>query len=156
MADHTLLIQHIHARQVLDSRGTPTVEVEVRLEGGMTAAALVPSGASTGQAEALELRDGNPLDHAGKSVHRAVDHVHQVLAPALLGLEATEQSRIDETMIALDGTPAEVFAEPTWPTLASTYLEPPLAARVGARLGLGPTPTEDSLVKALVARGSGS
>ena len=105
MSDQTLIIQRIHARQVLDSRGTPTVEVEVTLRGGATAAAIVPSGASTGQAEALELRDGDPTKYAGKSVERAVDHVHTVLAPPLLGLDASDQTRIDETMLALDGTP---------------------------------------------------
>jgi enolase len=105
MSDPALSIEHIHARQVLDSRGTPTVEVEVTLRGGATGLAIVPSGASTGQAEALELRDGKPEDYAGKSVHRAVRHVLDTLAPALQGLDATAQEQVDETMITLDGTP---------------------------------------------------
>jgi enolase len=104
MPDQALSIERIHARQVLDSRGTPTVEVEVTLHGGATGLAIVPSGASTGQAEALELRDADPTDYAGKSVHHAVRHVVETLAPALHGLDATAQEQIDETMVALDGT----------------------------------------------------
>ncbi|RIK38115.1 MAG: phosphopyruvate hydratase [Chloroflexi bacterium] len=105
MPDHALLIKQIHARQVFDSRGTPTVEVEVTLHGGATGLAIVPSGASTGQAEALELRDGDPNEYAGKSVYRAVQHVVKTLAPALHGLDATDQEQVDETLLALDGTP---------------------------------------------------
>lgn len=105
MTAHSLLIKSIHARQVLDSRGTPTVEVEVALRGGALGRAIVPSGASTGGAEALELRDGDPHDYAGKSVHRAVGNVISVLAPPLIGIDATEQTRIDEAIIALDGAP---------------------------------------------------
>jgi enolase len=98
-------IQTIHARQVLDSRGTPTVEVTVTVQNGATGVAIVPSGASTGQFEALELRDGDPADYGGKSVRRAVRHVNEVLAPALLGQDATQQNAIDATLIELDGTP---------------------------------------------------
>jgi enolase len=105
MSNQVLEIGSIHARQVLDSRGTPTVEVDVLLRGGAQGRAIVPSGASTGQAEALELRDGDPDDYAGKSVHRAVQHVQQTLAPAILGMNASEQAAIDERLIELDGTP---------------------------------------------------
>lgn len=105
MTDHSLQIQSVQARQVLDSRGGPTVEVEVALRGGGVGRAIVPSGASTGQAEALELRDGDPHDYAGKSVRRAVANVTAVLAPPLIGMEATQQTQIDETILALDGTP---------------------------------------------------
>lgn len=97
-------IQNITARQVLDSRDTPTVEAEVFLEDGSHATAAVPSGASTGSHEAFELRDGDANDYGGKSVHKAVANVHQIILPALKGLEATEQKTIDEIMMALDGT----------------------------------------------------
>jgi enolase len=108
MTDYALLIDRIHARQVFDSRGAPTVEAEVTLRGGATGVAIVPSGASTGQAEALELRDGDLAVYAGKSVHRAVDHVQRILAPALIGKNANEQQEIDEIMLALDGSPNKV------------------------------------------------
>ncbi len=98
-------IAGIAARQVLDSRGTPTVEVEVRCEDGVMGRAIVPSGASTGKHEAIELRDGNPDDYAGRSVRKAIANVHAILAPALLGRSAAEQAGIDRTMCELDGTP---------------------------------------------------
>jgi len=101
----SLAIQKIHARQVFDSRGQPTVEVEVTLHDGVTGRAIVPSGASTGGAEALELRDGDPAIYAGKSVHQAVQNVQTVLAPALIGQAATDQTGIDQLLIDLDGTP---------------------------------------------------
>ncbi|MBI2803602.1 MAG: phosphopyruvate hydratase [Planctomycetes bacterium] len=97
-------ITAIHARQVLDSRGTPTVEVEVHC-GSAMGRAIVPSGASTGKHEALELRDGDPDDYAGKSVRKAVVHVRETLAPALVGMSASDQETIDRTMGELDGTP---------------------------------------------------
>ena len=97
-------IQSIHARQVLDSRGTPTVEVAVTLQGGTSGQAIVPSGASTGQAEALELRDGDPAHYFGKSVLTAVNHVNTTIAAALHGQDATEQAAIDQQLLALDGT----------------------------------------------------
>ena len=97
-------ISSIHARQVLDSRGQPTVEVEVHC-GGAVGRAIVPSGASTGKHEALELRDGDPSDYAGKSVRKAVGHVLHLLAPALLGMAASDQEAIDRKMCELDGTP---------------------------------------------------
>ncbi|MFN4260593.1 MAG: phosphopyruvate hydratase [Gemmataceae bacterium] len=99
------LIQFLHARQVLDSRGKPTVEVEVRCQGGAWGRAIVPSGASTGKHEAVELRDGNPADYQGQSVRRAVHHVHKVIAPKLIGMSATEQTAIDRLLGELDGTP---------------------------------------------------
>lgn len=108
MAQAATTIERILARQVFDSRGAPTVEVEIRLRGGATGMAIVPSGASTGQAEALELRDGDPADYAGKSVRRAVANVNQVLAPALLGKAAADQAQLDEILLELDGTPNKV------------------------------------------------
>ena len=98
-------IAEIRAREILDSRGNPTVEVEVRLESGAQGRAAVPSGASTGEREALELRDGDQRRYGGKGVRKAVANVHTVLAPKLLGMEAAEQATIDRAMIALDGTP---------------------------------------------------
>jgi enolase len=100
-------ITRIHARQVLDSRGNPTVEVEVHCRGGAFGRALVPSGASTGRHEAVELRDGDPAHFGGKGVRRAVANVHDAIAPRLLGLPVTEQLRIDRTLCELDGTPSK-------------------------------------------------
>ena len=98
------LIETITAREVLDSRGNPTVEAEVTLTDGATGWAIVPSGASTGAAEAVELRDGGER-YGGKGVLEAVANVNDRIAPALVGLDATRQERIDRTMIDLDGTP---------------------------------------------------
>ena len=100
-------ILHMHARQILDSRGNPTVEVDVRLESGAFGRAAVPSGASTGEREAVELRDGDPRRYAGKGVQKAVEHVNTLIAPALIGAEAFDQSRVDETLCRLDGTPTK-------------------------------------------------
>ncbi|MCX7835681.1 MAG: phosphopyruvate hydratase [bacterium] len=97
-------ILDIFAREVLDSRGNPTVEVEVTLEDGTTASAIVPSGASTGTREALELRDGDDLRYFGKGVLKAVDHVNDEIAPHLIGMDALDQIGIDEMMMELDGT----------------------------------------------------
>lgn len=97
-------ILHIHGRQVLDSRGNPTVEVEVILEDGAMGRAIVPSGASTGAHEAVELRDGDKKRYGGKGVLRAVDHVNENLADALVGFDALDQIIIDEYMLELDGT----------------------------------------------------
>lgn len=97
-------IESIIAQQILDSRGNPTVEVEVLLFDGSWGRAAVPSGASTGTHEALELRDGDPNEFNGKSVHQAVEHVNTDIAEALVGWDATEQKAIDAVMIALDGT----------------------------------------------------
>jgi enolase len=97
-------IQRVHGREILDSRGNPTVEVEVTLEGGALGRAAVPSGASTGQREALELRDGNKRRYLGKGVTTAVAHVNGEIAAAMAG-QAADQRAIDERLIALDGTP---------------------------------------------------
>ena len=94
----------IAARQILDSRGNPTVEVEVALEGGALGRAAVPSGASTGSKEAIELRDGDPAVYGGKGVQRAVGAVNGELSDALLGRDALRQQALDQTMIELDGT----------------------------------------------------
>ena len=94
----------IHAREILDSRGNPTVEVEVLLESGAFGRAAVPSGASTGEHEALELRDGDKSRYLGKGVLQAVKNVNEVIAPKLIGMDASNQRLIDKTMIELDGT----------------------------------------------------
>lgn len=98
-------IEDIFGREILDSRGNPTVEVEVVLGDGSVGRAAVPSGASTGVHEALELRDGDKSRYLGKGVLRAVDHVNDEIAEALIGMDATEQKAIDEIMLELDGTP---------------------------------------------------
>jgi enolase len=95
----------LHAREVLDSRGNPTVETEVGLDGGALGRAIVPSGASTGEHEALELRDGDAKRYLGKGVIKAVDHVRDVIAPTLLGMDASDQTAVDAALIQLDGTP---------------------------------------------------
>jgi len=97
-------IAAVRARQILDSRGNPTVEVEVELASGPTGRAAIPSGASTGRFEAVELRDGDPQVYLGKGVGRAVQNVREEIGPALYGLEAADQSAIDAALIALDGT----------------------------------------------------
>lgn len=99
-----MIIEEIKARQILDSRGNPTVEVEVFLEDGSYGCASVPSGASTGEHEAHELRDGDKSQYHGKSVTQAVDNVNNIIAEELTDLDATEQSEIDTTLIELDGT----------------------------------------------------
>ena len=98
-------IIYVHGREVLDSRGNPTVEVEVKLDDGTKASAIVPSGASTGESEALELRDGDKSRYLGKGVLKAVKNVNEVIAPAVLGLEATQQNKLDAVLLKLDGTP---------------------------------------------------
>lgn len=98
------MIEEIIAREMLDSRGNPTVEVDVRLESGDVGRALVPSGASTGAYEALELRDDDKKRYGGKGVTKAVEHVHKEISEALVGLDAADQIGIDQTLLALDGT----------------------------------------------------
>lgn len=98
------LITNIRGREILDSRGNPTVEVAVTLEDGTRAKASVPSGASTGAHEALELRDGDEQRYHGKGVLKAIEHVDGIIGPALIGMEVGEQRKIDEKMLALDGT----------------------------------------------------
>ena len=97
------IISHIHARQILDSRGNPTVEVDVYTESGVLGRAAVPSGASTGEYEAVELRDGGDL-YLGKGVLKAIENVNEVIAPELIGFSVFEQNLIDQVMIDLDGT----------------------------------------------------
>jgi enolase len=98
-------IASVHAREILDSRGNPTLEVEVTLEGGARGSAAVPSGASTGAHEAVELRDGDPRRYGGKGVLRAVEHVNGEIASALRGMAAGGQAALDRALIDLDGTP---------------------------------------------------
>ncbi|TAJ08885.1 MAG: phosphopyruvate hydratase [Nitrospirae bacterium] len=100
-------IREIRARQILDSRGNPTVEVDVTLESGAKGRAAVPSGASTGEKEAIELRDGDKKRWMGKGVSKAVANISRAIAPKLLGMEALDQAAVDGTMIALDGTRAK-------------------------------------------------
>jgi len=99
------MITDVYAREVLDSRGNPTVEVEVTLESGGFGRAIVPSGASTGAYEAVELRDGDKSRYLGKGVLKAVENVNTIIAPEIIGLDAQEQVAIDRKMIELDGTP---------------------------------------------------
>lgn len=99
------IIDKVYGREVLDSRGNPTVEVEVVLESGAYGRALVPSGASTGEYEAVELRDGDKSRYLGKGVLKAVENVNNVIAPAIVGLNALDQVLVDQTLIELDGTP---------------------------------------------------
>ncbi|MFT3992326.1 MAG: phosphopyruvate hydratase [Luteolibacter sp.] len=101
--EYTTIVE-IRGREVIDSRGNPTVEVDVHLDGGAIGRAAVPSGASTGEHEAVELRDGDKSRYLGKGVLKAVENVNSVIAPALLGYCATEQATIDAAMLALDGT----------------------------------------------------
>src|SRR6476469_10336789 len=98
-------IEAVRGRQVLDSRGNPTVEVDVLLENGALGRAAVPSGASTGEHEAVELRDDDKKLFLGKSVFKAVDNVNSKIAPELIGLDPRDQEAIDQLMIELDGTP---------------------------------------------------
>ena len=122
----------IIAREILDSRGNPTVEVEVVLEDGSMGRAAVPSGASTGAHEAVELRDGDKARYGGKGVLKAVEAVNRDIFDALSGLEAEDQVKIDEAMIALDGTPNKSKLG------ANAILGVSLARRQGRRRGLQP------------------
>lgn len=99
------IISDVYAREVLDSRGNPTVEVEVYLESGAIGRAIVPSGASTGVHEAVELRDDDKSRYLGKGVLKAVENVNEIIAPEVIGMDALDQLGIDKLMIALDGTP---------------------------------------------------
>ncbi|MHB9094189.1 MAG: phosphopyruvate hydratase, partial [Eubacteriales bacterium] len=98
-------IEDVYAREILDSRGNPTVEVEVVLEDGTIGRAAVPSGASTGAYEAVELRDDNKERYMGKGVLQAVENVNTIIAPEVIGLDALDQVGLDQVMIDLDGTP---------------------------------------------------
>src|SRR6187431_3686437 len=97
-------IVDVIAREILDSRGNPTIEADVVLESGVSGRAAVPSGASTGSKEAIELRDGDTARYSGKGVLRAVENVNTEICEAILGLDASEQALIDKTLIELDGT----------------------------------------------------
>ena len=98
-------IRSINAYQVYDSRGTPTVEAEIELESGARGRGTVPSGASTGQFEAHELRDGDPARFRGKSVFHAIANIHREIAPAFIGWDVRDQGALDRKLIELDGTP---------------------------------------------------
>src|SRR5512133_2049894 len=99
-------ITRVHGREILDSRGNPTVEVDVRLEGGAIGRAAVPSGASTGEREALELRDGDKARYGGKGVRKAVANINGEIAKAIVNRDLDQRS-LDQAMIALDGTPTK-------------------------------------------------
>ncbi len=99
-----MTIIEVHGREILDSRGNPTIEAEVTLDSGIKGVAAVPSGASTGENEAIELRDGDPKRYGGKGVLKAVNNINKTIAPAIIGMSAFDQRLIDKTMIALDGT----------------------------------------------------
>src|SRR5246500_5067129 len=101
----TSSITHIHAREILDSRGNPTIEVDVRVESGTLGRAAIPSGASTGEHEAWELRDGDKSRFGGKGVKKAVANVNEKIAPALKGWDVLDQAKIDKKLVELDGTP---------------------------------------------------
>src|SRR5213080_3515015 len=118
-------IETISAREILDSRGFPTVEATVTLAGGARGTAAVPSGASTGQREAVELRDGDPKRYGGKGVLRAVANVRDVIAPALAGRDGADQAAVDAALVALDGSDNKarlganaVLAVSHWPRAA--------------------------------------
>ena len=98
-------IIEVHGREIIDSRGNPTVEVEVELSGGAFGRAAVPSGASTGEHEAIEMRDGDSGRYLGKGVSKAVENVNVKIAEAIVGLDATDQTAVDSAMLKLDGTP---------------------------------------------------
>lgn len=104
--EYTTIIS-LKAREILDSRGNPTIEADVELSGGAVGRAAVPSGASTGEHEAVELRDGVKTRYTGKGVTKAVDNVHKLLAPEIVGMDALDQVGIDKTMLAVDGTPTK-------------------------------------------------
>ena len=98
------LITNVHAREILDSRGNPTIEVEVETASGFVGRAMVPSGASTGEREALELRDGDKSRYGGKGVLQAVENVNNILIDVVLGMDVTNQAAIDKALIEADGT----------------------------------------------------
>jgi len=100
-------IKKIKSREILDSRGNPTVSTKVILESGVSGKASVPSGASTGKREALELRDNDPKRYLKKGVLKAVANVEKIIAPQIIGLDSTEQEKIDKTLIEIDGTPSK-------------------------------------------------
>lgn len=132
-------IEKIIGREILDSRGNPTIEVDVWLESGVMGRASVPSGASTGANEAIELRDGNKLRYHGKGVLQAVENIHTIIAPRLVGCSALNQLEIDRLLIALDGTPTKsriganaiLGVSLAVSRAASSYLKMPLYRYIG-------------------------
>jgi enolase len=134
-----LTISDLHAREIIDSRGNPTLEVDCELTGGARGRAAVPSGASTGEHEAVELRDGDKARYGGKGVLKAVRNVNDIIAPKLLGIDATEQVAIDTLLIELDGTPnkgrlganATLGASLAVAKAAAAELEQPLYRYIG-------------------------
>ena len=136
-------IEEINAREILDSRGNPTIEAEVTLAGGEVGRAAVPSGASTGEHEAVELRDGDKNRYAGKGVLNAVRNVNEIIAPELAGLDALDQAEVDSALIALDGTPTKsklganaiLAVSLATARAAAAYLEVPLYRYLGGPNG---------------------
>jgi enolase 1/2/3 len=132
-------IEEIRAREILDSRGNPTVEAEVTLAGGEVGRAAVPSGASTGEHEAVELRDGDPKRYGGKGVLKAVSNVNETIAPEIEGMDSLDQAEIDSALINLDGTPnksklganALLAVSLATARAAATFLEVPLYKYLG-------------------------
>src|SRR5688500_3920200 len=133
------LLEHIQGREILDSRGNPTVEAEVTLAGGEVGRAAVPSGASTGENEAVELRDGDKNRFLGKGVLKAVHNVNQVIAPALEGFDALDQAEVDRALLELDGTKTKsnlganalLAVSMATARAAAAYLELPLYRYLG-------------------------
>ena len=132
-------IESIMAREILDSRGNPTVEAEVYLSGGGVGRASVPSGASTGEHEAWELRDGDKSRYGGKGVLKAVKNVNEVLAPALISQDVADQTGIDQVMLDLDGTPNKGKLG------ANALLAVSMAVAKAANFGFGPGSSASSL-----------
>ncbi len=136
-------IEEINAREILDSRGNPTIEAEVTLAGGEVGRAAIPSGASTGEHEAVELRDGDKKRYAGKGVLKAVRNVNEIIAPEVVGLDALDQAEVDNALIALDGTPTKaklganaiLAVSLATARAAAAYLEVPLYRYLGGPNG---------------------
>ena len=124
-------IEKITGREILDSRGNPTVEVDILLESGVMGRASVPSGASTGENEALELRDGDKKRYGGKGVLKAVENINTIIAPALKGMSALDQIGIDHAMLALDGANAILGVSLAVAKAAANYLDIPLYRYIG-------------------------
>src|SRR5206468_3535615 len=133
-------ITGLYAREILDSRGNPTVEVEVQLESGAWGRAAVPSGASTGKREAIELRDGDGQRYRGKGVRQAVRNVEDTIAPEVEGMDASEQSALDQALLELDGTPnkSALGANEIFHTLKELLHEKGLPTGVGDEGGFAP------------------
>ena len=139
-------ISSVKAREIMDSRGNPTIEVEIGLVSGDVGVAAVPSGASTGTREAVELRDGDKSRYGGKGVLKAVKNVNEVIAPAIIGMDALNQRKLDETIIALDGTPnkgklganALLGVSLAAASAAAKALELPLYRYLGGLVGVKP------------------